>query len=245
MNNRRFVDIIARSAKEYPETTFSRKGSAYTCVNPFYYHVFRKNNKLYDGLDGLFVDGILMAKLIGMLWGHSIPRLSFDMSGMAADLFERLNDNGESIYFIGSKQEPLEASISHIRESYPNMKIAGFRNGFFSSPEEREKVIKDIVALNPDFCIIGMGAPLQEKFAVDLKNAGFKGIAFTCGGFLHQTSQGINYYPDWVDKYNLRAFYRLSHEKGLWKRLYNVLIEFPFLFTFDTIHTRLFSGRSN
>lgn len=61
------------------------------------------------------------------------------------------------------------------------------------------------------------------------------GIAFTCGGFLHQTSHKINYYPNWVNKLNLRAFYRLTHEKGMFVRLWNVLIEFPIMFIGDSI----------
>ena len=76
---------------------------------------------------------------------------------------------------------------------------------------------------------------------MDLKKAGYKGIVFTCGGFLHQTSDNINYYPEWVNKYNLRAFYRLFHERGLVKRLFNVLLEFPILFIIDTIQTKLIS----
>lgn len=119
------------------------------------------------------------------------------------------------------------------------MNIAGYRNGYFLLPEDRTQEIKKIVAENPDFVIVGMGSPLQEQFALDLKEAGFQGIVFTCGGFLHQTANGINYYPDWINRYNLRAFYRLYKEKGLFKRLYNVLIEFPILFTWDTFKTKV------
>ncbi len=193
-------------------------------------------------MDGLYVDGMLMCQLINRLWKKHIPRLSFDMSGMAVDLFNRLNGNNETIYFVGAKQESLEATISQIKKAYPLMNIAGYRNGYFLLPEDREKEIQKIVTLNPDFVIVGMGSPIQERFCIDLKEAGFKGIAFTCGGFLHQTADGINYYPEWVNKYNLRAFYRLFHEKGLWGRLYNVLIEFPILFTWDSIKTKLFSN---
>ena len=157
-------------------------------------------------MDGLYVDGMLMCKMINLMWGKKIRRLSFDMSGMAVDLFERLNKNTESIYFLGSKQEELEATVRQIISGYPNMKITGYRNGYFSSREQRAQAISDIVELNPDFTIVGMGSPLQEQFCIDLKEAGYKGIAFTCGGFLHQTSNRLNYYPDWVNKYNLRAF---------------------------------------
>jgi len=160
------------------------------------------------------------------------------MSGMAVDLFAHLNSCNENIYFVGAKQEMLEATINQIKSAYPNINIAGYRNGYFLLPEHREAEINNITKINPDFVVIGMGAPLQEQFAIDLKENGYNGVAFTCGGFLHQTSNGINYYPEWINRYNLRAFYRLYKEKGMFKRLYNVLIEFPILFTWDTLFTK-------
>ncbi|MDE6811076.1 MAG: WecB/TagA/CpsF family glycosyltransferase [Muribaculaceae bacterium] len=239
MNNRHYVETIRDSASGYPEVTFRESGKIYTCVNPYSYHLIRKNPDLYSEMDGLFVDGMLMCKMIGLLWGYRIRRLSFDMSGMAVDLFGRINKSRETIYFIGTTQEALEMSLKNIKNQYPSINVAGYRNGYFSNPADRKSEIERIVNLNPDFVIVGMGSPLQEKFCIDLKKAGYKGIAFTCGGFLHQTSSGIQYYPDWINRYNLRAFYRLTHEKGLWKRLYNVLIEFPILFTWDSLMTKM------
>lgn len=240
MNNRRFVETITESASNYPEITFTQKGRIYTCVNPFSYHLVRRNQDVYNKMSGLYVDGMLMCKVINLMWRRKIPRLSFDMAGMAVDLFKRLNakDNEESIYFVGAKQEELEKSVAEIKKANPNMKVAGYRNGYFLLPKDREEEIQHIVKLNPDFVLVGMGSPIQERFCIDLKEAGYQGIAFTCGGFLHQTANGINYYPKWVNKYNLRAFYRLFHEKGLWGRLYNVLIEFPIMFTWDTLITK-------
>jgi len=242
MDNREFVRKIADSASAYPDCTFiAGKGRIYTCVNPFSYHIVRRHKELYESMDGLFVDGMTMCWLIRMLWGKRVPRLSFDMSGMAVDLFSYLNTIGtcRSIYFLGTKQDLLEKTIKQFRKSYPNMSIAGFRNGYFIDNDDRKRAIADIIESNSDFAVIGMGSPLQEQFALDLKNTGYKGIVFTCGGFLHQSANNINYYPKWVNTYNLRAFYRLFHEKGLWRRLYNVLIEFPILFTWDTITTKI------
>ncbi|MDE6273350.1 MAG: WecB/TagA/CpsF family glycosyltransferase [Muribaculaceae bacterium] len=197
----------------------------------------RKNSALYSELDGLFVDGMTMCWWLRILWGKRIPRLSFDMAGMAVDLFERLNSEAseENVYFIGAKQEELEASIRQFRKAYPLMRISGYRNGYFADNEERSRVIEDILKRNPTFVIVGMGSPLQERFVVDLRKAGYRGVAFTCGGFLHQTSRRINYYPQWVDKMNLRAFYRLTHEKGMVKRLWKVLVAFPVQFACDSI----------
>lgn len=237
------VQTIDISAERYPLYTFSNKGNIYTCINPFSYHMVRKYEDLYNKMDGLYVDGMLMCKLINFFWNKKIPRLSFDMSGMAVDLFNRLNSNSETIYFLGSRQESLEKSIQQIKLAYPNINIAGFRNGYFSSEDERTNAIDKIININPDFVIVGMGSPLQEKFCIDLKDKGYKGIAFTCGGFLHQTAENIKYYPDWINKYNLRAFYRLFREKGLWGRLWRVLIQFPFLFSLDTISYKLKSHK--
>ncbi len=235
MNITGFVQNICDSAANYPEDVMSSKRKIYTCVNPYSYLIARKNLDLYEKLDGIFVDGITMCLWIRFLHGARIPRLSFDMTGMAKDLVERVSKTGETVYFIGTSQNQLEKTVEVISSSYPRMIIAGKRNGYFNGVEDRQLAIQQIVDLNPDFTIVGLGSPLQEQFVVDLKAAGYKGIAFTCGGFLHQTAQGINYYPSWVDKYNLRAFYRLFHEKGLWGRLFNVLIGFPVTFAYDMV----------
>ncbi len=246
MNNREFVRKIADSASAYPYDTFSEgNGRVNTCVNPYSYHLVRRHPGLYESMDGLFVDGMTMCWLIRLFWRKRVPRLSFDMSGMAVDLFSYLNNReiDRSIYFLGTKQDILEATINQFHKNYPEMKIAGYRNGYFIDNDDRKKAIADIIQSDCDFVVVGMGSPLQEQFALDLKNSGYKGITFTCGGFLHQTASGINYYPNWVNKYNLRAFYRLFHEKGLWGRLYNVLIEFPILFTWDSLLTKLYYSR--
>lgn len=239
MTTRDFVNKIAESASYYPDRTFAQRGKVNTCVNPYSYHIFKTNSHLYREIDGLFVDGMTMCWFIKLYWGHKVPRLSFDMSGMAVDLFDRLNrsDNRETVYFIGARQEEIEATMKHISDTYPNMKIVGFRNGYFKDGAERDEAMNRIIGLNPDFAIIGMGSPLQEKFALDLRKAGYKGTSFTCGGFLHQTTKSIYYYPDWVNRLNLRAFWRLYHEKGMVKRLFNVLVQFPILFTIDKVRS--------
>ena len=239
MNNRKLIQKIVDSVSTYPDGTFAvGKGRVYTCVNPFSYHLVRTRPQLYESMDGLFVDGMIMCWLIRILWRKRIDRHSFDMTGMAADLFSYLNNSpNRSIYFIGTKHEILEKTITQFRDSYPNMNIIGYRNGYFADCD-KINVINEIIKANSDFTIVGMGAPLQEQFGADLKKAGYKGIIFTCGGFLHQSANNIQYYPNWINKYNLRAFYRLFHEKNLCGRLYNVLIEFPVLFTWDTFATK-------
>lgn len=240
----KLINRIEQSDRSYcPEVTFTRPRSIYTFINPYSYHIYRKQAELYDSFDGIFVDGFLMCLFIRLLWGRRVQRRSYDMSSMAKEHFGYLNrDHGNrNICFVGAKEQEISGTIEQIAKTYPNIDIPYYRNGYFESPQEREAVIHRIVEAGYSYAVVGMGAPLQERFLRDLRDAGYDGIAFTCGGFLHQTTHKIHYYPAWIDKYNLRAFYRLYKEKGMAKRLYNVLIQFPVLFLYDTIHSKLAS----
>lgn len=239
MNISSFICQLVSSASAYPDGIFSKRNGMFTFINPYSYHIMRKHPDLYSLMDGLFVDGMTMCFWLRLLWRVRIPRLSFDMTSMAKDLFECLNKSGESIYFIGAKKDEIRKSVDIIRNSYPKIHVAGFRDGYFSSREERDMVIMEIININPRYLVIGMGSPLQEQFSVDVRAAGYKGTSFTCGGFLHQTADGINYYPVWVDRYNLRGVYRSFMEKGVMKRNYNTFIQFPALLIFDTFSTKI------
>ena len=246
MDAKTLVNNIYNTALGYPDKTFKDRGKAYTCINPYSYHIYKSHKDLYASLDGLFVDGMTMCWWIRLLWKKKVRRLSFDMSGMAVDLFAYLNSEGceEDIYFIGAKPDQVSATVNHMRRSYPLMKINGFRDGYFKDNDERMASISEIIARNPDYVIVGMGSPLQEQFAVDLRDSGFKGIIFTCGGFLHQTVRRMVYYPEWINKYNLRAFYRLYREKDTFKRLWQVLVMFPVQFSIDSVKSKLSRGKS-
>ena len=98
------------------------------------------------------------------------------------------------------------------------------RHGYFSQDDDRSVVIKKIFQLDPDYVICGMGTPLQEYFLLDLKKEGWKGEGFTCGGFFHQTANRIIYYPEWINRFGLRSFYRMYDEPKLIKRYF---IDYP------------------
>lgn len=217
---------------------FEQKAKIYSFLNPYGYHLMRKNQVVFDNLDGLFFDGILLCIIYQLIYRKRITRRSFDMTTVARDLFNRVNNTGESIYFIGAKQHQIEISIKQYTINYPNLNIIGYRNGYFKGNDELEDTITEIINIAPDFVVVGMGAIKQEYFIYRLKEKGFQGIAFTCGGFLHQSSKNMYYFPEFINKYHLRSFYRLYKERDTRKRLYNVLIQFPILFIWDRVNKR-------
>lgn len=215
---------------------FENNGKVYTYLNPVSYLTAIDSKELFSQMDGIFADGGLLVKAIKLMYGKQVTRRSFDMTSMAPELFAYAAKYGKTIYIVASKQEQVEKAVEIFRERYPKVKFTGYRNGYFANEEEMNQEARHITKLNPDFLIVGMGALMQEKFLLKVKRAGYQGIGFTCGGFIHQTSKNeIDYYPAWVDKTNLRFVYRMWKEPHTRKRYLMAGLLFPARFIAERI----------
>lgn len=210
------------------------KGRIYSFLNPVSYLDALKHKELFCQMDGLFADGSQLVAAIKICYGVKVTRYSFDMTSLAQKLLNYAARYGKSIYIVASKQEQVEKAVEIIREKYKSINIIGYRNGYFANEEEKNKEAKHIVELNPDFVIVGMGAIMQESFLLKIKKAGYLGIGFTCGGFIHQTARGeADYYPGWINRMNLRFLYRMWKEPHTRKRYFIAGLFFPARFVWE------------
>ena len=206
------INIIQNQDQKKRITTF---------LNPFSYILLRKNKKQLKFFN-IKIDGFLLVILLN-IFGLKVKRESFDMTSLAPIIFKDAIKNNQSIYFIGTKVELIDKAINNIKIQYPNLNICGYRDGYFEE-NERTSILRMITSLNPDYVICGMGAIKQENFLLDLTKYKWQGIGYTCGGFLHQTANDIQYYPHWINRLGLRAFYRMYDEPKLVKRYF---IDYP------------------
>lgn len=212
------------------------RGKVYTFLNPVSYLEALKNRDLYANFDGIFVDGKFLAVAIGLLYHKRVKRCSFDMTSLAPKLFSYSESHNKSIYIVAGLQEEIDRTIATFAEHYPKLNIVGARNGYFDSDLAIDTEIQKIVKSNPDFVICGMGAIKQENFLLRLKLAGYKGIAFTCGGFISQTSKSnFIYYPRIFDILDLRFVYRMIKERHTRKRYLQAFFWFPFRFVQEKV----------
>lgn len=210
------------------DTLFEKQGAIYTFLNPVSYLDAQKNVDLFTSFDGVFSDGVLLANTIKNLYGVDVSRNSFDMTSIAPRLFEYAIKNNKSVYIVASKDNEVQKAISILNDNYPELRIVGYRNGYFKDGDDIDTAIKQINELAPDFLIVGMGIIKQESFLARAKNLGFQGIGFSCGGFIHQTSKNlINYYPNWVDKHDFRFLYRMLKEPHTRRRYFRASFVFP------------------
>ena len=188
-----------------------------TFLNPYYLECLADRAQLYEKFDYIGSDAMLPVILNQLFKRKKTVRISFDMTSLAKVLFSWLETTGKGVYFVGSKQEYLERFVQVIQEHFPHLQIKGWHHGYIKGNfEEVRCLISDSKA---DVVVIGMGAPLQDEFAVYLRERGFLGSVYTCGGFIHQTVNKINYYPYWIDRFNLRFLYRVVKEPYVLKRL--------------------------
>ena len=228
------VHKIINTSFEGYDALLSEKGKVYTFLNPVSYLDAIKDRKIFDRFDGIFADGSILVGAIKTLYGKNVNRFSFDMTSVAPKLFKYASDHRKTVYVVASRQEQVEKAAEVLKQRYSGLCFVGLRNGYFNNEEEIEDEVKKIVSVNPDFLIVGMGIIKQEKFLLRAKDAGFQGIGFTCGGFIHQTAQDqIDYYPAWIDKYNLRFLYRMYKEPHTRKRYIKAGFLFPWKFVWE------------
>ncbi|UAN64715.1 WecB/TagA/CpsF family glycosyltransferase [Serratia sp. JSRIV006] len=212
------IKIIKEKVTEETCIDLTKKNKVYTFLNCYSYYVFRKNIDSFKSIDAIFCDGIIFEKMMRSI-NIKASRVSFDMTSLAPIVFNYASEHNEKLVLIGSEEGVAKSVKDILSENFVNLDIIDVRHGFFQSETERLAYIDYITKINPTFVIAGMGTPHQENFIVELKNAGWQGIGFTCGGFLHQTcKKGINYYPKLINNLNLRWAYRIWDEPKLLKR---------------------------
>ena len=217
LNFNELIEHLKNKLVDDVDVLLNMQSGIVSYVNPYSYLKLRNKIDLTD-FDLITSDGVVLKKLSSIFLNKSIQRLSPDFSSYFKPLFKQLSISKSEVYFIGTKPKFIEISIQNIQVKYPDLNIIGSRDGYFKDDEELRLHIKEIKKLNPEVVIVGMGSPLQENYLVKLKAAGWRGRGFSCGGFLHQSFQNTDYYPNWVNKFNVRWLYRIYNEPKLIKR---------------------------
>lgn len=190
-----------------------------TFINPNSYWIEKKSPSYRQHLscfDVVLADGIGVVAAARLLNHWPIERISFDGTSLAPPVFDLCSRLDVQVFLVGGAEGVAQVAATAIQESWPSIKIVGLCQGYFERPDE---VIEKIRNSGARLVLCGMGSPNQEEFLISLKSSGWRGVAFTCGGFLDQLTQGVQYYPQWVNSLNLRFAYRLYREPArLWRR---------------------------
>ena len=87
-----------------------------------------------SGCDIVNIDGM------GVVWGARMLGLDVPERVTGIDLFFRLlslaESRGDSVFFLGAREEVVEKAVNNLRRDYPSLRIAGWHHGYFWKHEE-------------------------------------------------------------------------------------------------------------
>lgn len=151
---------------------------------------------------------------------------------------------GYRIYLLGSKPAIIEKTARKFQEQFPNLIIAGYRNGYFASQAEEDQAVTDIVAAQADILLVGMGTPMKEKFVrrhiLRLNVPIIHGV----GGSFDIVGGITKRAPLWMQKSGLEWLYRVYQEPGrMWRRYLVTNSIFIWLLVVALVKKRLRIGK--
>lgn len=130
-------------------------------------------------------------------------------------------------YLIGGKQEVIDETVAKLKKEYEGVQIAGYRNGYIKTDEEKRALIADIVDKNPDVVFVAMGSPKQELLMEEISqqhSAIYQGL----GGSFDVYTGHVERAPKWWVNHNLEFAYRLIKQPSRIKRQF-FLVKFLIL----------------
>ncbi len=189
-----------------------------------------------DGLPVVWATRMLGKALVGRVAG--------------VDLFERLlakgNDEKLRIFLLGARQEVLDKLNSDFQRNYPNLVVAGSRNGYFK-PSETPDIVKQIADSKADILFIGMPSPFKEVWGQANREELGASIIVGVGGSFDVIAGFVKRAPGWMQKSGLEWLWRLMMEpRKLWKRYLICNAGFIYRLTIEIVKKRfnLLNGRN-
>lgn len=160
----------------------------------------------YIGLDGSYLRRLIAPSLTRTSADLVLPKLINQMGV------------GCRIGLIGSTPQQLEAARRVIEAGPASPGVVLAIDGY-SGMADRDAVIRQVSDVELDILILGLGAPLQDEWALTLKeNCSNVRLIVTCGGWLDQITQPT-YYPRLAYKFRLNWLIRVAREpQRLWRR---------------------------
>ncbi len=135
-------------------------------------------------------------------------------------LIEHSSTKGYRIYFFGAEEDIIKRVVEIYTQKYPNLVVAGYRNGYYSD-EEEEIIVEDIKKSKADILFVAMGSPKKEIFLN--KYSERLGVSFTMGvgGSFDVVAGKVKRAPMWMQALNSEWIFRLIQEpRRMWKRYF-------------------------
>lgn len=133
-------------------------------------------------------------------------------------LFELADRSSYRVFCLGASEEISAIIESNLLRDYPNLVLAGRRNGYFDESEE-EGVANLIRDAKPHILLVAMTSPKKENFMGRWDEHMQVPVVHGVGGSFDVYSGKVERAPESWQRLGLEWLYRVKQEPGrLWKR---------------------------
>jgi N-acetylglucosaminyldiphosphoundecaprenol N-acetyl-beta-D-mannosaminyltransferase len=207
------------------EAIGANRKSFWVAVNPIKIYNAWHTPELLNLLrqtDACFCDGVGVSIASRILNGRRIKRIT------GCDLFFRLlalaSQKGWGVYLLGASPKANAAARAGIQKMYPDLKIAGWQDGYFKDSNE---VVENINRSGADLVFVAMGSPKQEYWIASHRQAIQARFCMGVGGSFDVAAGSVKRAP-WIFRATGTEFlFRFAMEPR--KRLANQGILLSFL----------------
>ncbi len=158
---------------------------------------------------------LLTADGIGVVYASKILKKPIKERAAGYDIacrvLEKMNYTDHKLFLFGGKPGVAEEAKANLRKKYPELNIAGTRNGYFK-PEDEASIVEEINASGADIVFVCLGAPKQEQWIDRHKDDLRVRVAMGIGGSLDVFAGRVERAPEFFCKTGLEWFYRLCKE---------------------------------
>ena len=147
----------------------------------------------------------------GAVWaarhlGYEMPErvAGFDL---VQELMKIAPSKGYKFFLFGASPGIADKAKIKAQELYPNIKIVGTRNGYFTADDESE-IISQIKNAKPDILLAALGSPKQEKWLDAHKSELNVPVSIGVGGTFDVMAGIVKRAPKWMQRAKLEWLYR-------------------------------------
>ena len=172
--------------------------------------------------DDVTSSDLVLADGISVVWasrilGEPLPERIAGIDLMFR-LFELANRKQLRVFCLGAEEAISVIVEQNLRRDYPDLVLAGRRNGYFSDDEAAE-VAEEIANCRPHILLVAMTSPRKENFMGRWDDMMDIPVVHGVGGSFDVYAGKVERAPEIWQRSGLEWLYRVKQEPGrLWKR---------------------------
>ncbi|MBI5470986.1 MAG: WecB/TagA/CpsF family glycosyltransferase [Ignavibacteriae bacterium] len=181
-------------------------------LNALKIHEIEKDSRMAEAVSAA---ELILADGVPIVWASRLFGRPLPGRVNGTDLFElllaRSEREGKRIFLLGATEKHLDDLMRVLRQSYPKLNIAGYRNGYFSDSDD-VAVIEQINLSGADILFLGFSSPKKELWAYKHKHEILAPVIQGVGGSFDVVAGIIPRAPRWMQKYGLEWLDRVIRE---------------------------------